>query len=118
MSMSRTSVKRMNKMKELLWFFFGKYQPKCCFCHHPILTPEDLDVLTDGIALGNANAQQMDVEGMTVHHNDGDHENNEPSNWKLAHTACHKQHHANEVFSGINGVAPKKMTRADFRRAA
>jgi hypothetical protein len=52
MSMSRTTVKRMNKMKELLWFFFGKYQPKCCFCRQPILTPEDLEVLEDGIALG------------------------------------------------------------------
>jgi hypothetical protein len=118
MAMSRNSVRTMNKLKELVWFFMGKYKPKCCFCKQPILTVEALEVLEAGIELGNATAPGISVEHMTIHHADHDHFNNDPSNWKLAHQTCHKKHHANDVFSAINGRQPRKMRAADFRRAA
>jgi hypothetical protein len=35
---------------------------------------------------------------ITLHHNDGDHDNNNPRNLTPSHSTCHKTHHAHEVF--------------------
>lgn len=114
MSMSATSRKEMTKQRELLWHFLEG--EKCCFCHKPLLSESDLERF-DTIKFGNATAPPMDLD-ITIHHNNGNHDDNRKRNRKLSHSTCHKKHHANLVFAQLNGVKPKVMRPADYRRAA
>jgi hypothetical protein len=91
MSMSNRTRREVGKMRELLWFLLnGKV---CCFCKKPLLPKPSRKV-----RFGNASGEPFEVD-ITQHHHDEDHSNNDPSNIRLAHTTCHKRHHAVIVFS-------------------
>jgi hypothetical protein len=101
MAMSARSRKEMNKLRELIWWVLSTPKPsnKCFFCKKTLLTDEQLEMIRDGwVRFGNATAPPMDLD-ITLHHIDGNHENNDPKNVAPSHTnSCHKPHHAKEVF--------------------
>lgn len=91
MAMSKAIRKELGKCRELLWHLLeGK---KCFFCKE-LLLPEGVPSY---VKFGNASAPPMDMD-FTIHHKDGNHQNNEPSNRALAHESCHKRFHAKDVF--------------------
>src|SRR6266446_9742157 len=109
MAMSARIRTELNKQRELLWHFLEG--EKCCFCHKSILSVDDF-LRSDGIQFGNATAPPMDLD-ITIHHANGNHDDNRKQNRKLSHGTCHKKHHANLVFAALNGTKPKVMTPAD-----
>lgn len=50
-------------------------------------------------------------ETPVMHHIDGDHENNDPSNWAWAHNGCHVRYH-------MTGNIPSELTRKRQSEAA
>ena len=92
MSMSRKSRKELAKARELLWHFLdGK---NCCFCHLPLVEGKQVR----RIRFGDATGEPLPLGDITLHHEDGNHKNNERSNRKLSHFSCHKRYHAKLVF--------------------
>jgi hypothetical protein len=88
MAMSRRTERELNKARELLWHLLeGK---KCFFCRKGFLPDYNVE-------FGNARAPIFDMD-ITIHHKDGDHQNNAKSNRAEAHETCHKSFHAKEVF--------------------
>jgi len=83
--------REVRKMRELVHFLLcGR---TCYFCRKP------LSPLADAwCAHGNSEGPQFTDE-ITIHHIDGNHENNAPENKALAHRACHKAHHMNERWA-------------------
>jgi len=81
----RNSTRReLAKARELLHFFLdGK---TCFFCH------ELLNDTHNKVARGNSDGSPI-CRDITIHHKNGDHDDNHPSNHKLAHTGCHKSFH-------------------------
>jgi len=56
----------------------AKFDIRCCFCNKKF-TSSDFP--------------NRRVDRVTIHHIDGNHKNNDPSNLALAHRTCHKAHH-------------------------
>lgn len=57
----------------------------CIFCANPLM-----DCIST--TFGHHDHCKVRAE-ITVHHRDGDHDNNEPKNRTLAHRTCHKSYH-------------------------
>ena len=57
---------------------------------------------------------------LTVHHRDGNHDNNPPdgSNWELLCVYCHENEHARIVDSQAGGGKPQEPTPAKHRPLA
>src|SRR6266699_4294802 len=91
MAMSKESRREVGKSRELLWHFLEG--EKCFFCKKPFLE----NGVPRYVKFGNASANPMDLD-CTIHHKDGDHENNKQSNRALAHQSCHRSFHAKQVF--------------------
>jgi hypothetical protein len=94
MPMTRRMVREVSKGRELLWFLLdGK---RCCFCNKLLLEKPFRN-----IRFGNATAPPLNLD-ITLHHNDGDHDNNgkfgNRKNLRLSHESCHKRFHGSEVF--------------------
>jgi HNH endonuclease len=55
---------------------------------------------------------------LTVHHKDGDHENNPPdgSNWELLCIYCHENEHARIVDSLAGGAAAEQQSKPATHR--
>ena len=70
----------------------------CCFCKQPLLD-------NDGFEAGNADAAQI-TEKLTIHHNDGNHDNNDPRNHRFCHQSCHKAHHARIILGRVRAGKP------------
>jgi hypothetical protein len=88
MAMSRRSSRELRKLRELVrCALAGK---TCFFCHLPLL--ENVD---DGWQ-GSGSAPPIS-ERLTIHHKNGNHEDNRDENHALAHRTCHKIHHMHEV---------------------
>lgn len=120
MAMSKLIRKELGKLREVVWYFLSAKKPsnRCFFCKGILLTDEQKEMLVEGwVRFGNAAAPPLDL-GITMHHLNGDHDDNRPKNVSPSHDTCHKRHHANLVFARINGVKPKVMAPADYRRAA
>lgn len=85
----RPSIRReLNKSRELLRFMLrGKL---CYFCHGALIEAEK--VVRDG----DGTAEPLAV-AVTIHHLNGDHGDSSAGNTALAHTACHKSHHAKHM---------------------
>jgi len=72
----------------------GKGMKCCFFCHKPLLTPEQLkSYAKDGDGQGSPLAISRTI---TIHHKDGNHENDKDSNKALAHSNCHRSYHMTE----------------------
>lgn len=104
MAMSKGIRKELGKCRELLWLLLaGK---KCFFCKELLLP----DGVPSYVKFGNGSAPPLDVLGITEHHKDENHSNNDVTNLALCHESCHKSYHAKKVFgnwrkamAGING---------------
>jgi hypothetical protein len=84
MSMRKSTRQELRKCRELLRFTLrGK---KCWFCRKPLM--DDVSYAKDGDGQGSPIARTI-----TVHHKDGDHQNDDQENKVLVHTTCHKRHH-------------------------
>lgn len=91
MAMSRMIRRELGKSRELLWQLLeGK---KCCFCKKPLLP----DGIPAYVKFGNGSAPPLPLD-ITTHHRNGNHDDNRPSNRKLAHECCHKSYHAVLTF--------------------
>jgi hypothetical protein len=91
MAMSKAIRKELGKGRELLWHLLeGK---NCYFCKEPLLE----DGVPSYVKFGNGSAPPLDLE-ITIHHVNESHNDNRPENRKLAHTSCHRSHHAILIF--------------------
>lgn len=100
--MTATSRKELNKLRELVHFLLrgaggtprgpsGAF--RCVFCN------TGLDYAEDFITHGNAIGPKF-TEKLSIHHLDGNHDNNDDMNKAICHTKCHKGYHrriANEA---------------------
>lgn len=96
MSMTAASRRELYKLRELVHFLLGGggatpqpgYGPYCCFfCRKP-LDEYAADFKTHGNSVG-----PKFLEKLSIHHINGNHDDNEDSNKALCHTKCHKGHH-------------------------
>lgn len=62
----------------------------CYFCKKPFSYAEEFN--THGNTIGPKFAEKL-----SIHHLDGNHDNNERENKALCHTSCHKSHHRKEA---------------------
>lgn len=83
--MKASSRKELYKLREIVHFLLqGK---KCSICKKPLsATAEAFN------EHGNSVGPKF-ADTLTIHHLDGNHENNEQSNKSLVHTPCHKSYH-------------------------
>jgi hypothetical protein len=89
MSMRKSSRSELWMLRQMM-VHFGLITP-CCFCEEPLLKLEDV-LLSDG-KLHIASRSQLPIRTkLTVHHEDGNHQNNAPSNRKPCHQSCHKSY--------------------------
>lgn len=103
MSMTLSSRREFYKLRELVHFLLAgagvsvRLGPKdalvdawgaflCFFCK------KKLDDYTDFEEHGEAKGPKFTAK-ITIHHVDGNHENNALSNKALCHTSCHKSYH-------------------------
>jgi hypothetical protein len=89
MAMSNRIRRELAKSRELL--DFALEGQTCFFCGEPLVTRVNAHKHGDGV--GSPLAVRL-----TIHHKDGDHTNDARDNKALAHTACHKAHHAREIL--------------------
>ena len=72
---------KLQRYKYYLKTLFEIYRPKCCFCKQ-YLNPEGFYPKLSG----------SNLDPFVVHHNDENHDNNDPKNLKFAHRSCHTEH--------------------------
>ena len=71
-----------SRLKELLWTLLLKYHPDCYLCKERF---KKSDLLPS-----------RGSDNLTLHHKDGNHENNNPENWSYSHRTCHKRFHSKD----------------------
>jgi len=85
MSMRKSTRQELRKCRELIRFLIR--DKCCCFCHKPLM--DDESYAKDGDGQGSPIARRI-----TIHHVDGNHENDAQNNKRLSHTSCHLSYHA------------------------
>lgn len=99
--MTAASRRELYKLRELVHFLMGgaggslrnimTQQVLCVFCKKP------LDEYGKAFAAhGNSIGPKFDVQ-VTIHHIDGNHDNQEDENKALCHTRCHKSYHRSQA---------------------
>lgn len=110
MSMSPSSRKELNKLRELTAFLLvGRV---CHFCQQPLS-----DTAEAYTSHGNSVGPKL-LEQLTIHHLDGVHENNTHSNKALCHTKCHKSFHRREANLARGREALARRARAEMEEDA
>lgn len=71
---------RIRRQREFLTFLLEKYAPKCYWCDKPI-DSKSFNVLNG------------EVDPLTIHHVDEDHDNDVITNKVLIHKCCHQEMH-------------------------
>lgn len=82
------AAREVGKLRELVHFLL--VGQTCCFCGKPL--SETAETWTNH---GNARGPKL-VDPITIHHRDGNHDNNAHENKALAHRSCHKRFHLQE----------------------
>lgn len=99
MAMQNATRRELHKLRELIHFLLRgagatprgpKGQLCCTFCLQKFEYAKDFD------EHGNSIGPKF-VEKLSIHHMDGNHQNNLDSNKALSHTSCHKSHHRTEA---------------------
>lgn len=100
MAMTLTSRRELYKLREIMHFLLqGSLDNNlnedsntlvCYFCRKSFAYAEEFN--THGNTIGPKFAEKL-----SIHHLDGNHENNERENKALCHTSCHKSHHRREA---------------------
>jgi hypothetical protein len=83
--MRRSTASELRMLREIVWHI-GTIK-KCYFCKELLLDPGAND-----LTFGERNCPPVKVK-IAIHHENNSHEDNTPSNRKLAHQSCHKRHH-------------------------
>ena len=83
MSMTLSSRRELYKLRELAHFLL--FDRPCFFCEKPLV---DQSFIAHGNSIG-----PKFTEKISIHHIDGNHENNEHTNKAPCHTTCHKSFH-------------------------
>jgi hypothetical protein len=94
MSMRKSTRQELRKTREILRFVLrGKY----CYFHGRKRHPDcpGLLVSTESYAK-DGDGQGSPVRSITIHHKDGNHDNDDDRNKALCHDPCHRRHHALE----------------------
>lgn len=91
MAMSARVRRELAKLRELIDYFAeGRH---CYFCHKPLVDRPN------AYGHGDGNASPIATK-LTIHHIDGNHDNNAPENKAPCHTSCHKRYHARIILHG------------------
>jgi hypothetical protein len=87
-----------NAELQMLREFFLLNAPRilCVFCHLPIYPPE----LSNRLTFGHRRHTKVHFANFTVHHGDGNRENNTDQNLKNSHSDCHKRYHKQLLLHG------------------
>jgi hypothetical protein len=74
------------------FFFWQVYQelPYCYFCEEPIIALKDIPE-----TFGHRRHPSVKIK-FTIHHEDGNRDNNHWTNLKISHARCHKKFHMQE----------------------
>lgn len=95
MPMRKAQRNELRKLRELVRSLLE--DKKCCFCKAPLIT---------GPLVKIGSADGAPVRGITIHHNDGDHGNDEKKNRRYVHCSCHKSFHMKQGWK--NGQFKKE----------
>jgi hypothetical protein len=94
MRKTKTSYEK-GRLHDMLRLALDKLQPDgCWFCHLPF-TDEDLP--------------RTGIDLITVHHKDGNHQNNEPSNKVFVHNRCQRRYHVKDNIHSKKIQHTKKL---------
>lgn len=86
--MRKSTRQELRKLREVVRFaLHGK---SCYFCHKPLIREESYAKDGDGQGSPVRNGHGLP----TIHHRDGNHDNDVESNKALAHDSCHRRFHA------------------------
>jgi hypothetical protein len=102
MSMRKSTRQELRKCRELLRFLLR--DKKCCFCKKPL--QDDKSYAKDGDGQGSPICRRI-----TIHHKDGNHQNDNPENKKLSHTTCHKSYHMRQRHRLAIGLVGEEVER-------
>lgn len=92
--MRRSTASELRMLREMVWHFTeGK---KCPFCKKELL-PGATD-----LEYGERNCPPI-KERLTIHHSNGNHDDNRKKNRKPAHQSCHKRYHIKIQHSKTKG---------------
>lgn len=83
--MRRSTASELRMLREIVWHY-GLIK-KCPFCEKPLLEQGAND-----LKFGERQFPPVKTK-LAIHHEDGDHSNNDPKNRKPAHQSCHKRYH-------------------------
>lgn len=85
MSMRKSTRQELRKLREVLRYALRK--KNCYFCHKPLIDTKSYAKDGDG--------QGSPVRNITVHHKNGNHDDDREKNKALCHDKpCHRSHHA------------------------
>lgn len=88
MSMRKSTRQELRKSREVLRFLLR--DEKCYFCKKPLIREDSYCKDGDGQGSPIKNGHGLP----TIHHKDGNHDNDAPENKALAHDKCHRRFHA------------------------
>jgi hypothetical protein len=99
----------LRMLRELTYEYL--FEKTCCLCKQPLL-----QLTKTYTRLGDRCAPPI-KDQITIHHADGNHNNNKPVNRKKVHVLCHKKYHAKLMkraggkFKVTNGSTAEKLAR-------
>jgi hypothetical protein len=99
MGMRKSTRREIRKLREMVWWAYRDVH--CCFCHEPLLSQNDDDTddedneIVNAYGDGDGEASPMNLD-VTLHHRNGNHEDNRRKNQAWSHRRCHKAHHLTE----------------------
>lgn len=79
---------RVRRQREFLQFMLAKFKMKCYWCDQEI-DPNSFNVAA------------YEVDPLTIHHVDENHDNNVLENMELIHKACHQEMHKASTSTGL-----------------
>jgi len=101
MGMRRSTRQELRKLREICREALDGV--RCFLCKELILQSDNC------YGPGDGEGSPFEV-GITIHHADGNHSNNDKKNRKLVHTKCHKSHHLKERHAQRR--AEKRMAKS------
>ena len=94
MSMRKSSRSEL-RMLRVMMSHFG-LTTKCFFCKKSLLKLEDVICQDGELHIAGKTPPQPIKTKLTIHHEDGNHYNNDSENRKPCHSKCHKSFHMHE----------------------
>ncbi len=113
MAMRKSTRSELNKLRELFWYFIhGK---RCAICKEKFVEDDVYTLHRHGDGTGAPLSMRL-----TIHHKNGDHDDNERSNHGLVHATCHRRYHANKpcTYDWRKGEKGIDLNSGRSRRAA